>query len=74
MMKYGGIYLDNDVYVIKNLDKYRKFESIGTNFFLFNVFLTLLAFSIFCLVAMNWDEDQSLASQVIIAHKDARFL
>ena len=26
MMKYGGIYLDNDVYVIQNLDKYRKFE------------------------------------------------
>jgi hypothetical protein len=26
LMKYGGIYLDNDVYVIKNLDKYRKFE------------------------------------------------
>ncbi|XP_057376449.1 uncharacterized protein LOC130697557 [Daphnia carinata] len=26
MMKYGGIYLDNDVYVIRNLDKYRKFE------------------------------------------------
>jgi hypothetical protein len=29
MIKYGGIYLDNDVYVIKNLDKYRKFESIA---------------------------------------------
>ena len=26
MMKYGGIYLDNDVYVVQNLDKYRKFE------------------------------------------------
>ena len=26
MMHYGGIYLDNDVYVIRNLDKYRKFE------------------------------------------------
>lgn len=26
MMKYGGIYLDNDVYVVHNLDKYRKFE------------------------------------------------
>ena len=25
-MTYGGIYLDNDVYVIQNLDKYRKFE------------------------------------------------
>ncbi|KZS18626.1 Uncharacterized protein APZ42_015162 [Daphnia magna] len=26
MMKYGGIYLDNDVYVVQNLDKYRKYE------------------------------------------------
>jgi len=51
MMKYGGIFLDNDVFVIQNLDKYRKFE-----------------------IAMNWDEWQSLATQVIVAHKDARFL
>ena len=27
-MKYGGIYLDNDVYVVQNLDKYRKFEMV----------------------------------------------
>lgn len=26
MMKYGGIYLDTDSFVIRNLDKYRKFE------------------------------------------------
>lgn len=26
LMKYGGIYLDNDVYVVGNLDKYRKYE------------------------------------------------
>ena len=26
LMQYGGIYLDNDVYVIQNLDKYRRFE------------------------------------------------
>jgi hypothetical protein len=26
LMKYGGIYLDNDVYVVQNLEKYRKFE------------------------------------------------
>ena len=25
-MTYGGIYLDNDVFVIQNLNKYRKFE------------------------------------------------
>lgn len=26
VMKYGGIYLDNDVFVVQNLDKYRRFE------------------------------------------------
>ena len=51
LMNYGGIYLDNDVFVIKNLDKYRKYEFV-----------------------LNWDEDQSLGTQVLIAHKDARFL
>lgn len=42
MMKYGGIYLDNDVLVLQNLDKYRRFE-----------------------ISMNWDEGDSLGSQVI---------
>jgi hypothetical protein len=51
MMKYGGIYLDNDVYVVQNLDKYRKYE-----------------------IAMGWDEGQFLGSQVIVAHRNARFL
>ena len=51
MTQYGGIYLDNDIYVVRNLDKYRKFE-----------------------IAMGWDENQFLGSQVIIAHKEARFL
>lgn len=51
MIKYGGIYLDNDVYVVANLDKYRKYE-----------------------IAIGWDQDQFLGSQVIIAHRDARFL
>ena len=26
LMKYGGIFLDNDAYVVNNLDKYRKYE------------------------------------------------
>ena len=25
-MTYGGIYLDNDVYVVNSLDKYRRYE------------------------------------------------
>jgi hypothetical protein len=25
-MNYGGIYLDNDIYVINSLNKYRKYE------------------------------------------------
>jgi hypothetical protein len=41
MMKYGGIYLDNDVLVLQNLDKYRRFE-----------------------ISMNWDEGDTLGSQV----------
>ncbi|KAI9563498.1 hypothetical protein GHT06_010961 [Daphnia sinensis] len=49
--KYGGIYLDNDCFVIQSLDKYRKFEC-----------------------AVNWDEDQFLGNQVIIASKNARIL
>ena len=28
LMEYGGIYLDNDFYVIQSLDKYRKFEAM----------------------------------------------
>ena len=27
LMKYGGIFLDKDVYVVNTLDKYRKFET-----------------------------------------------
>lgn len=51
LQKYGGIYLDNDVYVVNNLDKYRYFE-----------------------MAIAWDEGQFLGNQVIVAHKNARFL
>ena len=51
LMQYGGIYLDNDAYVIRSLDKYRKFECV-----------------------LNWDENQFMGTQIIIAHKDARFL
>ena len=28
LKKYGGIYLDNDIYVINKLDKYRHFEYV----------------------------------------------
>ncbi|XP_032790024.2 uncharacterized protein LOC116927145 isoform X1 [Daphnia magna] len=51
LKKYGGIYLDNDCFVIQSLDKYRKFECV-----------------------VNWDEDQFLGNQVIIANKNARIL
>ena len=51
VMKYGGIYLDNDVYVAHSLDAYRKYE-----------------------IAMGWDEGEFIGSQVIIAHRKARFL
>jgi len=51
LMEFGGIYLDRDVYVVKSLNKFRKYE-----------------------MTLNWDEGQDLGSQVMIAHKDARFL
>ena len=28
LMSFGGIYLDNDVYLVNSLDKYRKFEMV----------------------------------------------
>ena len=28
LRKYGGMYLDNDIYVINKLDKYRRFEFV----------------------------------------------
>ena len=53
MMEYGGIYLDNDVYVINSLDRYRRFEmSVG--------FETM--------------SDAVMGSQVLVAHRNARFL
>ena len=51
LMEYGGIFLDNDSYLVKSLDKFRKFE-----------------------MTLGWDEGQSLGTQVLLAHKDARFL
>lgn len=51
LMKYGGIFLDNDIYVVQNFNKYRKYE-----------------------FAIGWDENQCIGTQVLIAHKDARFL
>jgi hypothetical protein len=50
-MQYGGIYLDNDCFVLHSLDKYRKFECV-----------------------VNWDENQFLGTQAVIAHKNSRFI
>lgn len=51
LMKYGGIVLDTDTYIVKSLNNFRTFE-----------------------MTLNWDEDQFMATQLLIAHKDARFL
>ncbi|KAJ9587788.1 hypothetical protein L9F63_018771 [Diploptera punctata] len=51
LMKYGGIFLDNDSYIVKSLDRFRKYE-----------------------IAIGWDENQCIGTQVIVANKDARFL
>lgn len=51
LMEYGGIFLDNDSYLVKSLDEFRKFE-----------------------MTLGWPEGQYLGTQVLLAHKDARFL
>ncbi|PSN54199.1 hypothetical protein C0J52_03531 [Blattella germanica] len=51
LMKYGGIFLDNDSFLVKSLDRFRKFE-----------------------MSLGWPEGQYLGTQVLVAHKDARFL
>jgi hypothetical protein len=51
LMQYGGIFLDNDSYLVRSLDEFRKFE-----------------------MTLGWPEGQFLGTQVLVAHKDARFL
>jgi hypothetical protein len=51
LMEYGGIFLDNDIYVVQNLNKFRKFE-----------------------MALGWDNNLCMGTQVLIANKNARFL
>nr|XP_018902535.1 PREDICTED: uncharacterized protein LOC109034058 isoform X2 [Bemisia tabaci] len=51
LMQFGGIFLDNDSYVVKSLDFFRHFE-----------------------MAIGWDEEQFLGTQIIVAHREARFL
>jgi hypothetical protein len=51
LLEFGGIYLDQDVYVVKSLNKFRKYE-----------------------MTLNWDENQYLGNQVLIGHKNSRFL
>jgi len=51
LMEYGGIFLDNDSYLVKSLDKFRKFE-----------------------MTLGWADEQYLGTQVLVAHRNARFL
>lgn len=51
LMKYGGIFLDNDSYVVRSLDVFRKYE-----------------------MTIGITDGYNLGTQVLIAHKDARFL
>lgn len=48
---YGGIFLDNDVYVAQPLHRYRYFE-----------------------MSLGWPPGQYLGTQVLVAHRNARFL
>lgn len=51
LMQHGGIFLDNDIYVVQNLNKFRKFE-----------------------MAIGWDDNDCIGTQVLIANKNSRFL
>ncbi|PSN31628.1 hypothetical protein C0J52_27551 [Blattella germanica] len=51
LMKYGGIFLDNDSFLIRSLDHFRKFE-----------------------MTVGVTDLGHMGTQVLIAHKDARFL
>ncbi|CAN8002968.1 unnamed protein product [Ixodes hexagonus] len=51
LMKHGGIYLDGDSYLVKNLDVYRRYE-----------------------MSIGWHVGKSVGTQVLVAHKDARYL
>lgn len=51
LMKHGGIYLDTDSIVLKNLDHFLRFEMV-----------------------LGWPENEDMGSQILMAHKNARFL
>jgi hypothetical protein len=51
LMQYGGIFLDNDSYIVRSLDVFRKYE-----------------------MTIGITDHDCLGTQVLIAHKDARFL
>ncbi|KDR23404.1 uncharacterized protein LOC110838366 isoform X1 [Zootermopsis nevadensis] len=51
LMDYGGIFLDNDSYLVRSLDCFRKYE-----------------------MALGLDENGYIGTQVLVAHKEARFL
>ncbi|KAJ9582765.1 hypothetical protein L9F63_022891 [Diploptera punctata] len=51
LIKYGGIFVDNDSYIVRSLDPFRKYE-----------------------MTIGITDGYQLGTQVLIAHKDARFL
>ncbi len=53
MLNYGGIYLDDDVYVVRSVNLFRKYEMT---------------------ISYENNEKSKIANQILIAHKNARFL
>lgn len=51
LMAEGGIFLDNDSYIVRSLNAFRRYE-----------------------MTLGWIEGGGISNQVIIAHKNARFL
>jgi len=56
IMKYGGIYMDNDVFIVQNLDKYRRFECAMNwegNLYLSNQVSTVLIITVISILDLT---------------------
>ncbi|BES94297.1 Glycosyltransferase sugar-Hypothetical protein region containing DXD motif [Nesidiocoris tenuis] len=51
LSEFGGLFLDNDSYLVRSINPFRSLE-----------------------MSLGWQPGKSLQNQVIVAHKDARFL
>ncbi|KAF7493505.1 hypothetical protein SSS_03155 [Sarcoptes scabiei] len=72
LQQYGGIYLDNDVFVVNSLDRYRKFEiAIGWPY---NQNIGMFHLKQIIFQSSSIQLDLNLGTQIIVCHRNARFL